>query len=103
MATAMYSLPTTSDLRDRLAAAFQRAMRTSRSPAKELARRIGVSPGCATMLLRGETMPRGDTLLVACREFDAVWAEVQAITRREPGEAELVLDELVRRLQERRR
>jgi transcriptional regulator with XRE-family HTH domain len=89
--------------RDRLAAALREAVAYSRSPSKELARRIGLTPKGAELLLRGDSSPRAETLLAACREFDVVWAELQALCGREPTDAERVLDELAARLRDRKR
>ncbi len=90
-------------IRERLAAAFRAAMAGSSSPAKELARRLDITPKGAELILRGETTPRAETLLAAMLHFDEVWREVQSMARREPADAEMLLDELAHRLAARRR
>lgn len=90
--------------RERLGAAFQRAMAFSRSPAKELARIIGRTPKGAELILRGEVTPSVETLIAACREFDLVWEEFRELCGRadSEGQAEKLLAEITLRLKEHR-
>jgi hypothetical protein len=85
--------------------ALRRALATSRSPAKELARRLDRTQRGAELLLRGETAPSFETLIEACRHFDEVWETMRDLCGRahERSEAERLLAELVARLQERQR
>lgn len=92
----------TMSVRERIASALSRAVSYSPAPTKELARRLGITPDGAAKLLRGDTSPRAETLAIACREFDEVWAEMRSISERHPDRAERILDELAQKLQERR-
>lgn len=96
---------TKSSSRERLALALRQAVATSRSPAKEAARVLNLSPRGAEMLLRGDTAPRFDTLIEACRQFDDVWDAVRELAGRagDRSDAEAILDEIARRLRGRRR
>lgn len=111
MSAAMSLLPTDTivgrrqniaPIRERIASALSRAVSYSPAPTKELARRLGITPDGAAKLLRGDTSPRAETLLIACREFDEVWAEMRSISERHPDRAERILDELAEKLRERR-
>lgn len=91
-------------VRDRLAGAFRRALASSRSPAKDLARQIGRTPKGAELLLRGDVAPNVETLIAACSKFDDVWEEFRALCGRadDAADAEKVLAEFAARLKERR-
>lgn len=86
--TVLYQDSQHTSARERLGAAFQRAMAFSRSPAKELARVIGRTPKGAEMLLRGEVAPSVETLIAACRELDDVWETFRELCGRANTESE---------------
>lgn len=95
---------TSQTARERIAAAFRRAMAISKSPAKELARRLNRTPNGAAMLLRGEVSPQLETIIAACREFDDVWVEFRELCGRAntESEAEQLLAQIAQSLRERR-
>lgn len=90
--------------RDRIAAALQRALAFSRSPAKELARALGRTPNGAALLLRGDVSPQLETLIAACRQYDEVWEVFRDLCGRADsiGQAEQLLAEITAKLKERR-
>ena len=90
--------------KDRLAAAFQRAVAFSRSPVKELARKLNRTPNGAALLLRGDVSPNLETIITACREFDDVWEEFRDLCGRadDANEAERILADFAQKLKERR-
>lgn len=91
-------------VRERMAAAFRRAVGHTRSPAKELARRIDRTPKGAELILRGDTSPNLETLVAACREYDEVWEAFREICGRADSvsQAERVLAEITEKLRETR-
>lgn len=91
------------EARSRLADAFRRAVGATRSPAKELARKVGRSPKGAELLLRGEVSPSLETLVAACQAYDEVWTEFKALCGRanDASEAEMLLSEFAQKLKER--
>lgn len=92
-------------VRDRLADAFRRATIGLKAPSKVVARATGRTPECAERWLRGENAPSAEALILAMRDFDAVFEEVCAMAgrTRDSGQAEQLLTELAARLAERRR
>lgn len=99
-----YQSPQSTSPRERLAAAFKRAVAHSSSPAKELARAIGLTPRGAEELLRGKSAPSAQTLMLACQRYDCVWEvwREQCGRANTESEAEQLLAEITARLQERR-
>lgn len=91
-------------VREQLSAAFRRATAGSRSPTKELARVIDRTPRGAEMILKGETAPSAEALILAMRQYDDVWEAVKEMAGRADSEsdAERVLAEITERLKARR-
>lgn len=98
-------VPGKNSSRVRFALALRRAVQASPAPAKELARRLGLSPRGAALLLRGDSAPSFETLVCACQAWDEAWNVLREICGRDGkcGDAEQLLDELAARLKERGR
>lgn len=79
-----------------------RALRRTGHTAKRIARDLGRSPRAIEAVLNGVNTMRSDALIRACAIYDEVWSEVRAMAGREPTTAEAMLEEITRKLQERR-
>lgn len=92
-------------VRERLAAAFRNAVGNTKAPTKELARVIDRTPRGAEMILKGETAPSAEVLILAMAQYDEVWEAVKEMAGRANTEsdAERLVAEITEAIKARRK